>query len=74
MFPKQAKLFLRYGFLFSILLLVIPGMACGSNGEGGEKLRVVTTVSPITSIVENIGGNRIQLEGVVPEGVNSHVL
>ena len=35
-------------------------------------MRVVTTVSPITSIVENIGGTRIKLEGVVPEGVNSH--
>jgi len=33
---------------------------------------VVTTVSPITSIAENIGGNRIELEGIVPEGVNSH--
>lgn len=37
-----------------------------------DRLRVVTTVSPITSIVENIGGTRISLEGVVPEGVNSH--
>ena len=36
------------------------------------RLNVVTTVSPITSIVENIGGGRIQLRGVVPEGVNSH--
>jgi ABC-type Zn uptake system ZnuABC Zn-binding protein ZnuA len=35
-------------------------------------LRVATTVSPITSIVEAIGGSRIQLEGIVPEGVNSH--
>ena len=35
-------------------------------------LNVVTTVSPITSIVENIGGARINLQGVVPEGVNSH--
>ena len=36
------------------------------------QLNVVATVSPITSIVENIGGTRIALEGVVPEGVNSH--
>ena len=36
-------------------------------------MKVVATVSPITSIVENIGGDRIQLEGVVPEGVNSHI-
>ncbi len=35
-------------------------------------LNVVATVSPITSIVENIGGTRIMLQGVVPEGVNSH--
>jgi ABC-type Zn uptake system ZnuABC Zn-binding protein ZnuA len=35
-------------------------------------LRVVTTVSPITSLAENIGGTRIALEGVVPEGANSH--
>ena len=40
-------------------------------GEGSS-LRVVSTVSPITSIVENIGGDRIKLEGIVPEGVNSH--
>ena len=35
-------------------------------------LNVVSTVSPITSVVENIGGTRISLQGVVPEGVNSH--
>lgn len=35
-------------------------------------LRVITSVSPITSIVENIGGAKIRLEGIVPEGVNSH--
>ena len=55
----------------TVLILSIPA-ACDSESETG-KLRVVTTVSPITSIVENIGGDRIQLEGVVPEGVNSHI-
>jgi ABC-type Zn uptake system ZnuABC Zn-binding protein ZnuA len=35
-------------------------------------LYVVTTVSPITSLVENIGGSRIILQGIVPEGTNSH--
>jgi ABC-type Zn uptake system ZnuABC Zn-binding protein ZnuA len=33
---------------------------------------VVTTVSPITNIVHNIGGRQIQLAGIVPEGTNSH--
>jgi ABC-type Zn uptake system ZnuABC Zn-binding protein ZnuA len=50
--------------------------ACGDDdgGSGGtdDRLKVVTTVAPITSLVENIGGTRIELEGVVPEGTNSH--
>ncbi len=37
-----------------------------------DTLNVVATVSPITSIVESIGGTRIKLRGIVPEGVNSH--
>ena len=49
------------------------GSATGTGlGQTSRVLRVVATVSPITSIVESIGGNRIDLEGVVPEGVNSH--
>jgi ABC-type Zn uptake system ZnuABC Zn-binding protein ZnuA len=38
----------------------------------GTKLSVVTSVSPITNIVKNVGGDRIVLSGLVPEGVNSH--
>jgi ABC-type Zn uptake system ZnuABC Zn-binding protein ZnuA len=33
---------------------------------------VVATVSPITNIVHNIGGDKIDLTGLVPEGTNSH--
>jgi ABC-type Zn uptake system ZnuABC Zn-binding protein ZnuA len=36
------------------------------------KLNVATTVAPISSIVRNVGGNRINLRGIVPDGVNSH--
>jgi len=46
------------------------GPAASSQDLGA--IKVVTTVSPITSIVENIGGTRILLDGIVPEGVNSH--
>ena len=37
-----------------------------------KKLNVVTSVSPITNIVKNIGGDQIHLIGIIPEGVNSH--
>jgi ABC-type Zn uptake system ZnuABC Zn-binding protein ZnuA len=63
-----------------LLVVALAIIACGGETadrslEGDQRnqsVKVVTTVSPITSIVENIGGSRIQLEGVVPEGVNSH--
>jgi ABC-type Zn uptake system ZnuABC Zn-binding protein ZnuA len=38
----------------------------------GQKLRVVTTVAPITSIVENIAGDKVAVAGIIPEGINSH--
>ena len=37
-----------------------------------DKLNVVTSVAPITNKVQNIGGDKINLVGLVPEGVNSH--
>lgn len=66
--------------LWSVLVVALAIGACGGDSENTSqnadredtRLKVVTTVSPITSIVENIGGPRISLEGVVPEGVNSH--
>ncbi|WP_458745030.1 metal ABC transporter substrate-binding protein [Candidatus Nitrosocosmicus sp. T] len=37
-----------------------------------KTLNVVTSISPITNIVKNIAGDKINLTGLVPEGVNSH--
>ncbi|HEX5938592.1 MAG TPA: metal ABC transporter substrate-binding protein [Actinomycetota bacterium] len=46
--------------------------ACSSTGSQGSGIQVVTTVSPITNIVENVGGDRVSVTGIVPEGTNSH--
>ncbi len=40
--------------------------------EGNGRLNVVSTVAPISSIVRNVGGTRIDLRGIVPDGTNSH--
>ena len=40
--------------------------------DDNGKLNVVTTVAPISSIARNIGGTRIELYGIVPDGTNSH--
>jgi ABC-type Zn uptake system ZnuABC Zn-binding protein ZnuA len=41
------------------------------DGEDA-RLKVATTVAPISSIARNIGGTRIDLYGIVPDGTNSH--
>ena len=62
----------------SVIVATLALAACGGPDDGStqaadtEGLKVVTTVSPITSLAENVGGTRIRLEGIVPEGVNSH--
>lgn len=42
------------------------------DGAAAGKLNVVSTVSPVTNLIYNIGGEQIELIGIVPEGVNSH--
>ena len=36
------------------------------------KLEIATTVAPITSIVANVGGDRVKITGIVPEGTDAH--
>jgi len=63
--------------LWGLLPLLIVFSACDKRADqasrlDGEKLKVVITVAPITSMVENIAGDKIQLTGIIPEGMNSH--
>jgi ABC-type Zn uptake system ZnuABC Zn-binding protein ZnuA len=69
------------GLVLSLVLLGldtiwVSEITASNNGTVatpvGTKLSVVTSVSPITNIVKNIGGDKIDLTGLVPEGVNSH--
>ncbi|BAN02406.1 metal ABC transporter substrate-binding protein [Ilumatobacter coccineus] len=60
--------------LSSVTLLMA---ACGSSesasdADESDRLTVVTTVAPITSIAANIIGDRADIVGLVPEGTNSH--
>lgn len=53
--------------------------ACSSSGDDeastsadSGKVLVATTVSPITSIASRVGGDCVEIRGIVPEGTNSH--
>jgi ABC-type Zn uptake system ZnuABC Zn-binding protein ZnuA len=61
-------------FVFKILIpcLFIASVFSARSVTASPKLKVVTTVAPITNIVLNVGGDRIDLHGIVPEGSDSH--
>ncbi|HEX3623051.1 MAG TPA: metal ABC transporter substrate-binding protein [Acidimicrobiales bacterium] len=49
------------------------GKASSSASESNDgKLKIVTTVSPITSIVSSVVGDLADVRGVIPEGADSH--
>ena len=59
------------------LLVALGALACAACGKetpvsDDGRLQVATTVAPITSIVANVGGDRVAITGIVPEGTNSH--
>jgi len=59
----------------AVALVAVAAAACGSSGadeRGSGPLRVAATVAPITSIVAAVGGDRVEITGIVPEGTNSH--
>ena len=58
--------------LFSLISLTNSYGTTTQEANTTKLLNVVTSVAPITNIVQNIGGDKINLIGLVPEGVNSH--
>jgi len=73
----------RSGLTAAVVAALLLAGACGGGSGGaeprpqggvatGRKLKVVTTVAPITSIAANVAGDLADVEGVVPEGTNSH--
>ncbi|MBN8251080.1 metal ABC transporter substrate-binding protein [Priestia flexa] len=67
---------LKIWLLSVISLLVFTLVACSSGTNGNEansdKLKVVTTYSIIYDIVNQIGGEKVEIHSLVPIGKNPH--
>ncbi|MDR4650985.1 MAG: metal ABC transporter substrate-binding protein [Nitrosomonas sp.] len=66
---KPSLQLLHQLILVTILCLFLSPAQAGMTNK---KPHVVTTVPPITNIVENVGGSLIKVTGIVPNGMDSH--
>jgi len=57
-------------FVITILGIVY---SCKNENNTSSKLQVVTTTTMITDLVQNIGGNYIDVEGLMGSGVDPHL-
>ena len=57
------------GIVFICILLI----SCNDTHQGKGKFNIVTTTSMITDLVENIGGNRVTVNGLMGAGVDPHL-
>src|SRR6266508_1041758 len=62
---------LRWAGVLLVLAALLAGCGTASHRRDGQML-VVTTVSPLTDIARNVAGHAADVEGLVPEGVDSH--
>ena len=63
---------MRLLLLLATFLLVVPMAGPPPSAAAQARLMVVSTVAPITNVIQNVAGDRIELAGLVPPGVDSH--
>jgi manganese/zinc/iron transport system substrate-binding protein len=58
---------------YIILIFLITLFSCKKEAIKNQKLQVVTTTTMITDLVKNIGGDKIDVQGLMGAGVDPHL-
>lgn len=68
-----------YIWMIVLTLITLMASGCGKKGEkskgnlSSREIRVVTTIGMITDIVKNVGGERVNVRGLMGTGVDPHL-
>lgn len=59
-------------------LILLAAVGCGGQGDSGPsaaegKIRVTTTIGQITDVVQHVGGEHVEVTGIMPSGVDPHL-
>jgi ABC-type Zn uptake system ZnuABC Zn-binding protein ZnuA len=67
---------IKIGILAAAAVVLLGACSSSPDNNSSEtadnRPLIATTVAPITSIAASIAGDRARIEGIVPEGTNSH--
>jgi len=65
---------LRRAAVLVAVAALVAGAACSSPSDAADagRLQVVASVAPIVDIVKNVAGDTADVNGLIPEGVDSH--
>ena len=77
----MGRQFFKLSICFWVLLLIVTGGCQKERTEDvanakstiEKRLNVVATISMITDIVHNVGGDRIDVTGIIGEGIDPHL-
>jgi manganese/zinc/iron transport system substrate-binding protein len=58
---------------YIVLVFLIISISCQQKTKNNRKLQVVTTTTMITDLVKNIGGDKIDIQGLMGAGVDPHL-
>jgi manganese/zinc/iron transport system substrate-binding protein len=58
---------------YIVLVFLIISISCQQKSKKNKKLQVVTTTTMITDLVQNIGGDKIDIQGLMGAGVDPHL-
>ncbi len=76
----SVRLCIKSWVIVGLLFVASAGVACSSNSDGRStaqpsgtaKLEVVATTVQVTALVKEVGGDKIDLHGIIPAGADPH--
>ena len=63
--------FMKYWILIAIISVTL--FSCNDNKPKDNRFHIVTTTSMVTDLVKNIGGDKVDVQGLMGAGVDPHL-
>src|SRR5262245_58954243 len=63
----------RHGLALFLSLILLAGPAILSARSADRKIRATTTVTMVSDLVQQVGGDRVEVQGLMGPGVDPHL-